>query len=46
MFTQVEDKKATLTDKLDGRFQFTQKGSSLKTELMAGVTTLWQWLIS
>ncbi|WP_456294714.1 NCS2 family permease [Vibrio sp. AK197] len=39
MFTQVEDKKATLTDKLDGRFQFTQKGSSLKTELMAGVTT-------
>ncbi|WP_413112099.1 NCS2 family permease [Thaumasiovibrio sp. DFM-14] len=39
MLTQELEKKATLADKLDSRFQFTQKGSSLSTELMAGITT-------
>lgn len=39
MLTQELEKPTTLTEKLDRRFQFTRQGSSLKIEMMAGVTT-------
>ncbi|PSW18812.1 NCS2 family permease [Photobacterium sanctipauli] len=39
MLTQELEKKATLSDRLDSRFQFSQQNSSLKTEVMAGITT-------
>lgn len=39
MLTQELEKPTTLAEKLDRRFQFTRQGSSLKIEMMAGVTT-------